>query len=937
MSQKNNHNADDHIQKWTPNWMLSVLYRVWRVVFAGLKIGLGAAATVLLIVVACGFAFVGCLGDYLQQDVLPFASLELDKNDLELTSNIYYIDSDGQIQKLQEIFTDVDREYAPFEQIPEALVQAAVAIEDKRFFEHQGVDWITTIKACARMLFGNASAGGSGITQQLIKNVLLTEDETADDVTVQRKVTEIFRAIYVEKNYSKQAIMELYLNTIYLGQGYYGVRSASEFYFGKELEMLTVAECASLISITNNPSIFDPYSDSFTYMGKEMTGKERNRYRQMLVLGEMRNQGWITQEEYDEAVAQEMVFENGISFEETMAQCPNTACAKRNVVGALNTDAKGNYLCPECGTLIPVKEDASATVYSWFVDTVLEDAAEEMALRDGLTWNDNTARLYRRNIQRGGYHIYSTLDMEVQNQVDKIYQDLSQIPDPRGSQQLQSAIVIVDNNTGDIIAMSGGVGDNKGHDDWNRATDAQVQSGSSIKPLSIYAPGFECGSITPATVIDDLPFTYEGGAWPANDDRIYNYSWTIKQAVVDSVNAVATNTLDRIGLDYSYNFVKNKFRISTLVDYYMDAYGEPHTDMNYAPLAMGAQTWGVTVRDMATAYATFANNGVYREGRTFTKIYDSEGKVVLENEQTSEKILSKKTVDYMNYCLVSATASGTGYEAKISGITTAGKTGTTASNKDRWYCGFTGYYTAAVWCGFDTPAVISGISGNPSSQLFKKVLQPLHKGKADIALYDSSRFETVEICRDSGKLATDACKADPRNVGGHQRWASVQVNWDDVPTEHCDAHVMVDYCTHGNGVVTEYCQHFASVDTSVVFTKKGLAKKTQADIDEILLAKQYRLASRYYQDSYVYLINPDGTDGIFYGFNGDINDGIEVPYKVCTVHTQEAWEEYLASQPSNPSQPSEPEIPEVTVPDVTVPDITTPDLTVPENTEENAA
>ena len=291
----------------------------------------------------------------------------------------------------------------------------------------------------------------------------------------------------------------------------------------------------------------------------------------------------------------------------------------------------------------------------------------------------------------------------------------------------------------------------------------------------------------------------------------------------------------------------------------------------------------------------------------------------------------------MNYCLTNATQSGTGYEANLkgsTGVTTAGKTGTTASNKDRWYCGFTGYYTAAVWCGFDIPAVISGLSGNPASQLFKKVMEPLHKGKPDIALYDGSRFETVQICRDSGKLATDACKADLRTITSHKRWEEVQVNWDDVPTEYCDQHVIVEHCSCG-GVATEYCKNFAAIDSSVTFTNKGMCKITQSDMDNILLAQPYKLNARYYNNNYVYFVNPDGSDAAFYGFNGDINEGLEVPYAVCTVHTQEAWEEYLASiQP-----PTEPEVtvPDVTVPDVTVPDITTPDMTVPENTEEKVA
>ncbi len=930
MSEKRK-NRDQNAQKWVPHWSLEFLYRVWRVAFAAIKIAAGAAATVLLVGIFCAFAFVGSLGEFLQKDILPFSDYELDDAELELTSYVYYVDKNGNIQKLQELYTDMDRDYATYDQIPEDLINAAIAIEDKRFYEHQGVDWITTIKACARMLFGNDSAGGSGITQQLIKNLRLKEDATADDVTVQRKVMEIFRAIYVEKNYSKKTIMEMYLNTIYLGQGYYGVRSAAEFYFGKELEMLTAAECASLISITNNPSIFDPSSDTFEYKGKLMTGKERNRDRQINVLWSMRNEGWLTEEEYQEALNQEMVFKSGIAFEDSMTTCPNEDCGSRKIVSAL-TYENNKYYCPVCGTYIELDEDASEVVYSYFVDTVLEDLARQMVEADGWSWNDATSTLYMQKIQRGGYHIYSTLDMDAQNQVDKIYKDLSQIPDTRGSQQLQSAIVLIDNRTGDIVAMAGGVGDEKVHDGYNRATDAERQSGSSIKPLTIYAPGFEAGVITPATVIKDLPFTYEGGAWPANDDKIYNYAWTVYQGIVDSVNGIAINTLGgKVGLDYSYDFAKHKFHLNSLRDGYYDSNGEYHTDKAYAPLAMGAQSWGVTVREMASAFATFANDGVYRSGRTFTKVYDSDGNMVWENKQESEKILSKKAIDYTNYCLSNATRSGTGYEADLSpssrgGITTAGKTGTTASNKDRWYCGYTGYYTAAVWCGFDTPASITVVGGgNPAAQLFRKVMQPLHKGKADVPLYDSSMFETVTVCRDSGKLATQACRYDIRTLTQYKRWETVQVYWDDVPTETCDEHIIVEQCS-GGGAATEYCHKFAEAGYSIKFTHPGLVKITQADIDEILLAAPFNLRSYYTDNRYAYLINDDGSDGVFTGFKGELaNQHMDAPYLICPVHTQEAWEQYLDSLPPvvEPTEP-EPTLPPPTEHEATQPDPTQP-------------
>jgi len=890
----------------------SVIKTVLSVGGAVLRVALGALATVLLIGIICAFTFMGTLGDYLQDDILPEAYVDLENYTVEQNSYLYYVDSDGEIQEYQKIFAETSSRWASYDEIPEDLVNAAISIEDHRFYEHQGVDWITTVKATARMFFGNSSAGGSSITQQLTKNILLSDDETADDVTVQRKVLEIFRAIELEKQYDKKEIMEMYLNVIYLGQGCKGVRSAAATYFGKELEMLTTAECASLISITNNPSMFDPYSDTlFEYKGKMTDGKMRNRMRQELVLGEMLSYGYITKAEYDAAMRQEMVFKNGIDDEDKLAVCLNESCGHKTIVKELRVDGD-TYYCPKCNTEITVKKSASQDHYTWFADAVLRDVAQVMAKQDGVTWNDTTAETYMRKIQTGGYHIYTTLDLDVQNQVDTIYENLENIPNTRGGQQLQSAIVIIDNSTGDIVALAGGVGEKEGYLDWSRATQSTLQSGSSIKPLTVYAPAFEAGAVSPATVVKDLPVTYTRGAYPLNDNRSYSYSRTIHNAVQRSVNAACAQTLMKIGLDYSFKFATEKFRLSTFVDSYVDSYGYEHTDIAIGPLAIGAQTWGVHVDEMAAAFATFANNGVYRQARTFTKVYDSQGNLVLDNTQFSEKILSDKAVNYMNYCLVAGTAAGTGTEANLSGsygITTAGKTGTTGDNKDRWYCGFTGYYTAAVWCGYDDPETIYTTNcNNPSAVLFKKVMGPLHKGLENKSLYSTSSMVSVSVCLDSGMLATEACRNDVR---GESRVASALVYREDIPGKSCNKHTQVDYCS-GGGVATEYCKHFAEVDTTVKIEKKALLKLTQKEMNEIKSAKAYNLQSMFYQDNYVYFIKDDGKDGTYKGFSGTVNSKVNAPYMVCPVHTEEAWKKYEEENKDEPVIPDIPGIPGLT-------------------------
>lgn len=865
---------------------VKLAYKIWMWVFTALKIAMGAVATVVLIFAVCMFVFVSIVGDYLEEDIATDAQINLADYEVELNSFLYYVD-DGQIKEYQEIYSAISREWVSYDEIPENLVNAAIAIEDHRFYEHQGVDWITTFKAVVRMFFGNDDAGGSSITQQLVKNVT-----GESGVTVQRKVLEIFKATELERNYDKDVIMEHYLNHIYLGQSCYGVRTAAEAYFGKELEDLNLAECACLISITNSPTYYDPWQNY-----------ENNKERKENVLYAMLQYGFITRQEYDEAIDYEIVLKAGVDFADRNVSCLNVTCGYRGRIATLRND-NGSYLCPQCGTAIPVEEDDNSTMYSYYTDTVLEDVAKALAERDGMEWNDQTEKMYKQKIQTGGYHIYTCIDVDVQAVVDSVYKDISQLPAYRGGQQLQSAIIIKD-QTGDIVAMAGGVGDDKVFDGLNRATDSELQSGSSIKPITVYGPAFEAGSITPATVMKDMPISYgvhAAGAYPRNDSYRYDYAKTIYSGITSSTNTISVRTLNRIGIDYSYEFATQKLGLSTLVEEYVSDSGYVSTDKAIGPLALGAQTWGVHVRDMADAFHTFANDGVYVRGRTFTKVLDSNGNVVLDNEQKSEQVFSEKTVNYMNYCLTGAADFGTGHEADLSeslGIDTAGKTGSTTDYKDRWFCGYTGYYTAAVWMGFDIPEKIQLVyGGNGAAQMWKKVMTPLHSGKTNIPLYDASKLKGVSMCLDSGLPATSACRLDVRTKKiGLDRVAYSVVYAQDYPGGGCNKHVSVDYCVSGGGVATEYCKHFADVDTAVKIEKRSLVKMTKTEMNNILVAASYGLASsNYVRDDYIYLIDGNGKDGSFKGFYNNANKNTNAPYVVCTTHTKEAWEQYQANQ-----------------------------------------
>ena len=911
-------------QSWKPTGLLAFLHALWMAVFSVIKIVLGAVATVVVIGGVCLLVFLGTLGDYLQEDIIPNSGVSLDGFDLKQNSMVYYVNSSGNIETLQKLHAESTSTKAVYEEIPQAMIDAAVAIEDKRFFEHQGVDWFTTIKACVNMFVGSGDQfGGSSITQQLIKNLFLMEDESADDVTVQRKVQEIFRATELEKRYDKKIIITWYLNEIYLGNRIYGVKAAAEYYFGKELELLTPAECACLISITNNPSIFDPTStkvfDFEVTEGdvRELNGFERNRIRKENTLWVMRNEGYLTEEEYQEALAQELVFKRGIDEGDRLADCTNEACRYHGQVKTFEDKGDGKYVCPACGTTVDIKEDASQEVYSWFVDTVLEDVAMAFGERDGLDWSvmdkktkASYLQLYKDMVCNAGYHIYSTLDMDVQSQVDKIYGNLDEIPDTKSLQQLQSGIIIIDNATGDIVALAGGVGEKDVHDAYNRAIDAPLQPGSSLKPLTVYAPGFELGAITPNSVVADLPLYYTSERpYPYNDTRLYSCNRTIFSAVELSINAVAVKVLDSIGLNYSYKFAKERFGLSWLVDEYRNSSGQVYSDLGYSPLGMGAPTVGVSVRQMADAYATFANGGVRREGRTFTKVYNSDGELILENTQDSQEILSQKTVDYMNYCLDNAVATGTGSGADIKGQDVAGKTGTTSSQKDRWFCGYTGYYTAAVWCGYDLPEVITLVnsSANPASSLFKKVMEPVHANLPRKPLYNQSTMRTVDICVDCGNLATSACNLDARVFNtGTKRTEAISLYVEDIPVESCKCHVMVDFCETCNAVANEYCKQFTAVGQCVV-SKRSLYKMTPSGVNDLASAYANGLMLVHAQDNYIYLVDEKGNPlNSYHGILGKANVGISAPYLVCTDHTKAQWDAYVSSgvttKPTEPQQ-----------------------------------
>ena len=693
---------------------------------------------------------------------------------LDQTSVIYYEDpKTGQDVVLRKLYGGANRTWVKYEDIPKNLIHACIAIEDKRFEDHQGVDWVTTLKACVKMFLGRGEAGGSTITQQLVKNIT-----GRDEVTVRRKLVEIFSALELEKKYTKKQIMELYLNVIALGENCEGVESASQVYFGKSVNELDLAECAALIGITNNPSIYDPYINA-----------DKNKERQVIILDQMLEQKYITQEQHDTAVAEELVLHNA------------------------SGEASGD-------------ED----YYSYFEDQVINDVVRDLSEKTGY---DQT--IVRKMLMTGGYKIYSTLNPDVQAAVEEVYQNLDNIPNTASSQQLQSGIVIIDNKTGDVVAVAGGVGEKQGSLILNRATQSYLSPGSTIKPVSVYAPALELGLITPATVMDDTPYSFtDARHWPKNSDSIYRGLMNINEAVGLSINTIPVKLVAQMTPEYSFEFAKEKMGLSTLVSSYVNAAGDTFSDVDLAPLAMGGLTKGVTVKAMAQAYATFANEGVYREARTYTKVVDSDGKVVLDNTQQSHVAMKDMTAWYITYMLENTVESGTGTAAQIENMTVAGKTGTTTSDFDRWFAGYTPYYTGVVWCGYDDPeeVVLTDSSTNPAIVLWQKVMEQVHDGLPNKEFNKPTNVVECTVCRDSGLLMTDACREDPRG----SRAVTVELSLYDVPTQNCDVHKEVEICGASGHVVNEYCKQVERnttktvglLDVSRAFPVRGITVQDQA-------------------------------------------------------------------------------------------------------------
>jgi penicillin-binding protein 1A len=719
---------------------------------------------------------------YVKTTLTPTLKVSADEYTMNLSSVVYYQDKDtGEWKELQTLKSNENRVWVDYDQIPDALWQAAVSIEDKRFFDHHGVDWSRTASAAFNMFIKNRNTyGGSTITQQLIKN--MTHD---DEGTVKRKVTEIFRALEFEKSYSKQEILELYLNTIYLGNSCYGVQTASQYYFGKDVGQLTPAECAALVGITNNPSMYAPMrtTNSNNHVLRDQKYVDWNKSRQETILKEMWDNGYLDEASYNESVAETLDFNETAAADET--------------------------------------EDEAATAAannSYFVDQVITDVISDMQEQFGISKESAISKVYY-----GGYSIYTTIDPAIQEIAESVYEDRSNLDvTSKSGQQLQSGITIVDVTNGDVVAMVGGIGEKQGDRLWNYATGTR-QCGSSIKPLTVYAPALDSGAITMASTFDNYPVReLNGNPWPKNSPQGYSGWTTLSKGVASSINTVAVRTIEKLGVNNSYEFATQNLNLDLTAD-----------DINESSLGLGGLTHGVNTEEMAAAYASFANDGVYNSPRLYTKVEDSTGNTVLDNQTETHVAMKETTAYFMNELLQGVVSGGTGTSANFGNMAIAGKTGTTSENYDRYFCGYTPYYAAAVWTGYDQNEKIS-YSGNPAITMWKKVMSQVH-ANLEYKSFDkpTSGLTTVTVCADSGLLATDACAADLR--GSRVRTVTVAAGTE--PTESCNLHTMVDYCTEGQCLAGPGCPAESVKQVAVLdYSRTDYGPSIVADDNAYLLA-----------------------------------------------------------------------------------------------------
>lgn len=722
-----------------------------------------------------------------------------DVNDIDIMplgyATFLYDDAGNQIRKLAA--PDSNRLPVTLDQIPVDLQHAVVAIEDERFYEHNGIDVKGILRAGMKAITtGDFSEGASTITQQLLKNNVFTNwtSESTQLERFTRKFQEQYLAVQVEKKTDKDTILENYLNTINLGAGSYGVQAAARQYFDKDVWNLNLSECATLAGITQNPTRFNP-----------IINPESNQKRRKEVLQHMLDQNYITQDQYDEALADD-VYSRIQAAQEKNSSTENT-------------------------------------VYTYFEDELTDQIINDLMNIKGYTKTQATNLLYS-----GGLKVYTTQDSTIQNILDEEYSDPSNYPDtiqyeldyaltvtdPDGNQvnyskemlqlyfqnedpdfdllfdspeegqtyvdrykesiladgskvvaervnfapQPQSSMSVIDQHTGYVKALIGGRGEKTASLTLNRATDTTRQPGSTFKIVSTYAPALNEKGMTLATTFEDEPYEYPDGSPVNNATRSYNGTTTIRTAIQNSINVVAVKCFEEVtpdlGLKYLDNFGFTTLAHGTEAD--TDANGNVWSDANLAT-ALGGITNGVTNVELCASYAAIANCGNYIKPIYYTKILDHNGNVLIENTSAERSVIKESTAYLLTSAMEDVVKKGTGTACQLDNMAVAGKTGTTEAYNDLWFVGYTPYYTCAVWSGYDNNEKLPDYARNFHKNLWKKVMTRIHEGLPSKEFEKPASVEKLSVCEETGLLPRAGCPVITEyfDVGT-------------MPTEYCDQH-----------------------------------------------------------------------------------------------------------------------------------------------------